>query len=563
MSSMMWVQLTVFLGVLIVAGPPLGRIIAAIATGDRSSLLRWLGPIEGLVYRLTGVDAGREMTWWQYCRTILVANVVGVVVLVLQQQVQQWLPLNPDHAGRVPFLLSLNTAVSFVTNTNWQAYAGETTLSHLTQMIGLGVQNFLSAAAGMAVLFALARGIVRTETDKVGNAWADMTRSTIYILLPLSIVVSILLLGQGVIQNFDATTPIVSAGSTEQMVPMGPVASQVAIKQLGSNGGGFFNANSAHPLENPTPFSNLVEMLSLLLIPVALVFAYGRMVNDRRHGRILVASLMALFVAFIGISMWAEFSSNGAVGMTTAMEGKEVRFGITNSILWSNATTASSNGSVNAMHSSLSPIAGGLAMINMMLGEVVFGGVGSGMYGLIVFILLTVFLAGLMVGRTPEYHGKQIGSFEIRMSMVAVLLPSTCIMVGAGMALATEAGRASMLHGGAHGVSEVLYAMASAAGNNGSAFAGLDASKDFYTIVTSICMLVGRYGVIIPVLAIAGRMASKRKVPMGPGTFPTDTPIFGLLLLVVLLIIGALTFFPVLSLGPIAEHLIMSAGGVQ
>jgi K+-transporting ATPase ATPase A chain len=449
-----------------------------------------------------------------------------------------------------------------MTNTNWQSYAGETTLSYLTQMAGLTVQNFVSAATGIAVFLALTRGILRKTTSVIGNFWVDMTRSIVYVLLPLSVILGVALLSQGVVQTLSPAVTVTTVEGQSQDIPLGPAASQVAIKQLGTNGGGYFNANSAHPLENPTPVSNFLEMLALLLIPAALTFTYGKMVSNRKHGWIIFAVMFSLWFGGLALSLYGEYSSNPSVGLNTNLEGKEIRFGTVNSVLWSVSTTAASNGSVNAMHSSLSPIAGGVAMFNIMLGEIIFGGVGAGMYGILLHVLLTVFLAGLMVGRTPEYLGKKIEAREIQMTILGILIPNAVILLGAGVACVLPIALSSLANQGPHGLSEILYAFSSAAGNNGSAFAGLNANTDFYNIVLGIAMLIGRFAVILPCLVIAGSLASKKVSPPSAGTFATDNSTFAVLLIGVITIVGALTFLPALGLGPIIEHFLMIAGRI-
>lgn len=447
-----------------------------------------------------------------------------------------------------------------MTNTNWQGYAGETTLSYFVQMIGLTVQNFVSAATGIAVLLALVRGLSRKTSDKLGSFWTDITRSTLYILLPLSILFAVVLVGQGVVQNFKTYDTVQTLQGATQLIPQGPAASQIAIKQLGTNGGGFFNANSAHPFENPTPFSNFLEMLALLLIPAALTYTYGKMVGSTRQGWTIFMAMLILLLIGLSISLYAEYSSNPIFGKLPLMEGKETRFGITNSVLWSTSTSAASNGSVIAMHDSLSPLAGMVAMINLMLGEIIFGGVGAGLYGIVIFVILTVFIAGLMVGRSPEYLGKKIQKFEVQMAIIAVLAPNIVILLFAAWASVSGPGLSSLNNAGPHGLSEILYAYSSAAGNNGSAFAGLNANTIFYNLTLGIGMLIGRFGIIIPVLAIAGSMVKKNITPTSAGTFHTDNWLFLGLLIAVILIVGGLTHFPALSLGPILEHLLMNNG---
>jgi len=491
---------------------------------------------------------------------LLMFNFVGFVFVLLLQLFQAQLPLNPENLPNVSWHSAFNTSVSFMTNTNWQGYSGETTLSYFVQMIGLTVQNFVSAATGIAVLLALVRGLARKTTDQLGNFWTDLTRSTIYILLPLSILFAVVLVGQGVVQNFKTYETVHTLQGVQQIIPMGPAASQIAIKQLGTNGGGFFNANSAHPFENPTPFSNFLEMLFILLIPAALTFTYGKMVGSARQGWAIFTAMMILFIIGLSISLYAEYSSNPIFGKLPLMEGKETRLGITNSVLWSTATSAASNGSVNAMHDSLSPLSGMVAMINIMLGEIIFGGVGAGLYGMVIFVIITVFIAGLMVGRTPEYLGKKIQKFEIQMAIIAVLAPNIVILLFAAWASVSSPGLSGLNNAGPHGLSEILYAYASAAGNNGSAFAGLNANTVFYNLTIGIGMLIGRFGIIIPVMAIAGSMAQKKITPSSSGTFHTDNWLFIGLLIAVILIVGGLTHFPALSLGPIVEHLLMNNG---
>lgn len=554
------VQVIVFISVLVLLAPVLGVYMSAVFMGQKTFLHPVFSWLERLVYRTCGIATDEEMRWHDYAKALLWFNAFGFGAVFVLQLIQAWLPLNPQHLENVSWPTAFNTAVSFMTNTNWQSYAGETTLSYLTQMLGLTVQNFVSAATGIAVLLALTRGIARKTTSTIGNFWADLTRSVVYILLPLSIILALILVGQGVVQTFSPAVTVTTVEGTPQTIPLGPAASQVAIKQLGTNGGGFYNANSAHPLENPTPLSNFLEMLAILLVPAGLVFAYGHMANASRHALIVLGVMMALFVGGLAVSFYAEYSANPAMGVAMNMEGKETRFGTANSILWSVATTDASNGSVNAMHSSLSPLAGGVAMFNMMLGEIIFGGVGAGLYGTILHILLTVFLAGLMVGRTPEYFGKKIEAREIQMVILAILAPSAVILVGAGVACVLPAALSSLGNNGPHGLSEILYAFSSAAGNNGSAFAGLNANTDFYNIILGIAILVGRFVVIIPCLAIAGSLAAKKISPPSIGTFATDTMTFGVLLIAVILIVGALTFLPALSLGPIVEHFLMSIG---
>jgi K+-transporting ATPase ATPase A chain len=553
-------QVTLLFALVIGLTPVLGNYISKVYSGNRHFMMPVFGWLENLVYKLTGTDPDEETNWKKYTFSLLLFNLVGFVFVFLIQIFQSELPLNPADLPNVSWHSAFNTSVSFMTNTNWQGYAGETTLSYFVQMIGLTVQNFVSAASGMAVLIALIRGISRKTSDRIGNFWVDLSRSVLYVLLPLSILFSILLAGQGVIQNFKSYEKVKTLQGTQQVIPMGPAASQIAIKQLGSNGGGFFNANSSHPFENPTPFSNLLEMLAILLIPAALTFTYGKMVGSVREGWTIFLVMFTLLLTGLIISLYSEYSYNPIFGNLPLMEGKETRFGITNSILWSTATTAVSNGSVNAMNDSLSPLSGMTGMINIMLGEIIFGGVGAGMYGMIIFIILTVFIAGLMVGRSPEYLGKKIEAYEVQMSIIGVLAPNLVILVFSAWASISHQGLSGLNNQGPHGLSEILYAFTSAAGNNGSAFAGLNANSLFYNLTLGAGMLIGRFGVIIPVLAIAGNMGRKNITPISSGTFRTDNWLFIGLLISVIIIIGGLTHFPALSLGPLIEHLLMNAG---
>jgi K+-transporting ATPase ATPase A chain len=554
------IQVLVYVGLLCLLTPLLGGFMASVLTGKKTFLSFVLSPVEKAIYGVSGIDPEKEMSWKQYCWALLLFNAIGLVTVFVIQMVQNLLPLNPQHLAKVPWPLALNTAISFMTNTNWQAYAGETTLSYFSQMAALTVQNFVSAATGITVLAALARGIVRRSAGTIGNFWTDLVRSTVYILLPLSLVLSIVLVGQGVVQTFAPYVDATTVEGRQQTIPLGPAASQIAIKQLGTNGGGFFNVNSAHPFENPTPLSNFLEMLALLLIPAALTCTFGKMVGSKRQGWVLFVTMLILFVAGLSLSLYAEYQYNPVLATHGSLEGKELRFGVTNSVIWSTATTAASNGSVNAMHESLSPLAGMVAMFNLMVGEVIFGGVGSGLYGMIAYVILAVFIAGLMVGRTPEYLGKKIDSFEVKMSVVVVLLSSIVVLFFTAAACSTRAGLAGLSVAGTHGFGEMLYAFSSTANNNGSAFGGLNANTLFYNLMTGAAMLLGRFSVLIPILAIAGRFASKKITPPSAGTFPTDGVLFVVLLLGVVIIIGALNFFPALSLGPILEHFLLISG---
>ncbi|BBE19060.1 potassium-transporting ATPase A chain [Aquipluma nitroreducens] len=546
-----------YFALLIGLTPVLGKYMSRVFSGQKHLMLPVFGWLEKLIYKISGINPDEETNWKTYTFSLLAFNAIGLLFVFLLQVTQSYLPLNPAQLPNVSWHSAINTAISFATNTNWQGYSGETTMSYLAQMMGLTVQNFVSAATGIAVLLALIKGLSRRSSATIGNFWTDLTRSTIYVLLPLAILFSIVLVGQGVIQNFHSYQTVHTLQGAEQVLPMGPAASQIAIKQLGTNGGGYFNANSAHPFENPTPFSNFLEMLAILLIPAALTYTYGKMVGSVRQGWTIFSVMLILLLVGLAISLYGEYSGNPVFGRLHLMEGKETRFGITNSVLWSTTTTAASNGSVISMHDSLSPLAGMVAMINIMLGEVIFGGVGAGLYGMIIFVILTVFIAGLMVGRSPEYLGKKVEAIEVQMSIIAVLAPSLVILLFTAWAAVSQQGLSSLNNQGPHGFSEILYAYSSAAGNNGSAFAGLNANTVFYNLTLGIGMLIGRFGIIIPVLAIAGNMARKNITPSSAGTFRTDNGLFSGLLIAVILIVGGLTFFPALSLGPIIEHLIL------
>jgi len=529
-----FLQIAVYLSALLLLAIPLGKFMSSVYEGD------WSTALERALYRVAGVSAGGPMSWSAYALAFLAFNGAGFTVVYAILRFQHLLPWNPQGFGAVDAHTAFNIAVSFATNTNWQNYGGETTLSYFTQMAGLTVQNFVSAASGMAVLAALARGLASRSANEIGNFWVDLVRTTLYILLPLSILLTPILVSQGVVQNLDA---YVTAHSG-QVLPMGPAASQVAIKQLGTNGGGFFNVNSAHPFENPTALSNFFQCLAILLIPAALCHTFGRMVGDRRQGWALLAAMLAIFVPLLFVTVTAE-SGN--------LEGKEVRFGTANSALWAVATTAASNGSVNSMHDSFTPIGGLIPMFLMQLGEVVFGGVGSGLYGMVIFAIIAVFLAGLMVGRTPEYLGKKIEAFEMKMASVAVLVPPICVLAGTAIAVVTPMGLSGLQDRGPHGFSEILYAFSSMGNNNGSAFAGYGANNPLVNVLGGLAMLFARYWVAIPALAIAGSLARKKIVPSGPGTLPTHTPLFVVLLAGTVAIVGALAFIPALALGPIVE----------
>ena len=582
MTLLGWVQIVVLLLIVGLLTKPLGAYMARVYQGQPVWIDRALGPVERFFFRISGIDRTKEMTWKKYALSLLGFSMAGFLLLYLIQRVQGVFPSGPSGVGGVRPDLAFNTAVSFITNTNWQAYAGESTLKYVTQMVGLTVQNFVSAATGMAVAVALIRGFARRTTGTLGNFWVDMTRSVLYILLPLSIVFSIALLSQGVVQTFhdtrqatlvQTTTDANGAAVTTQGLAVGPAASQVAIKQLGTNGGGFFNANSSHPFENPTPVSNFIELLSILLIPAALTYTFGRMVGNTRQGWAVFGVMMIVLVAMImaayafeakGVPQEAAAGANlqaVSTGQTAQpggnMEGKETRFGIGISATWAAATAATSNGSVNSMHDSYTPLGGMIPLVLIQLGEVIFGGVGSGLYGILVFAIIAVFIAGLMVGRTPEYLGKKIEMYEMKMAALIILVPVVEILIGTAVALSTRAGTSAILNPGPHGLTEALYAFSSAAGNNGSAFAGLGVNTHFYNIGLGIAMLIGRFWIILPTLAIAGSLAKKKLIPDSAGTLRTDGPLFVGLLIAVIIVVGALSFFPALALGPIVEHLAM------
>ncbi|GAB4113758.1 MAG: potassium-transporting ATPase subunit KdpA [Roseiflexaceae bacterium] len=586
-----FLQLGIFFGLLLLLAKPLGWYMARVYDQQPVGLDRLFGSFERLIYRAMGTDLQAGMAWQQYALTMLLFNVLRIGVVYLLQRMQALLPLNPQGLAAITPDSAFNTAISFGTNTNWQGYAGEVTMSYLTQMLGLNVLNFVSAASGMATLVALIRGIRLRNASTIGNFWVDLNRSVLYILLPLSLILALLLVAQGVPQTLNAyqAVPLVQATSdsngnpiTEQLLPLGPAASQIAIKQLGTNGGGFFNVNSAHPYENPTPLSNLLQLLAILLIPVALCFTFGSMVADTRQGWAVLAAMTIICVPLLALAVVQEQAGTPQLAQHGAdlqasdwqaggnMEGKETRFGIVNSALWAAATTAASNGSVNSMHDSYTPLGGMVPLFLIQPGEVIYGGVGSGLYGMLIFAIIAVFIAGLMVGRTPEYLGKKIEAFEMKMAAVVILIPPMVVLIGTALAVATPWGRGalydasmpytSIYNPGPHGFSEVLYAFSSMGNNNGSAFAGLGANNPFYNTSGGIVMWVARYWLAIPVLAIAGSLAAKKLVPTGPGTLPTHTPLFISMLIGVVIIVGALTFLPALALGPIIEHIRMIGG---
>lgn len=598
MTANGWFQLSLYVAILLLAAKPLGSAMAAVYEGRPIWLDKVFGPLERLTYRICGIDPTVEMRWTTYAAAVLWFSLLSVFAVYGLQRFQSWLPLNPEGLGPVSADSSFNTATSFATNTNWQGYGGEVTMSYVTQMVGLCVQNFVSAAAGMAVLIALIRSLTRRSMETIGNFWFDLVRSAYYIVLPMSVVLALGLVSQGMLQTFgpyqtvrlsqptsydqpklgEDGKPLLDADGqpitekiavTEQTLPMGPVASQIAIKQLGTNGGGFFNVNSAHPFENPTPISNLLSALSILITAAALCYTFGVMVKDTRQGWALLAAMTIVFVVLlVSCAMLEQRGTPQLAGLgadLTAsdlqaggnMEGKETRFGVVNSALWAVATTCASNGSVNSMHDSYTPLAGAIPMWLMQLGEVIYGGVGSGLYGMLLFVIIAVFVAGLMVGRTPEYLGKKIEAYEMKMASIGILVPCAVVLVGTACAVSSAAGKATIFNPGTHGFSEVLYAYSSAGNNNGSAFAGLNANTPFYNTMLGLAMLFARFWVMVPALAIAGSLAKKKIVPASPGTMPTHTPLFVAFLISVVIIVGALTFFPALALGPIAEELIM------
>jgi K+-transporting ATPase ATPase A chain len=590
MSVANWIQIGVFLALVFTLAPFLGKYMARVYEGERH-ILSFLSPVERFLYRICGIDAKKEMSWKQYLAALLVFNALGFVTLMALLMTQAWLPINPHQVGNMSWHLALNTAISFMTNTNWQNYAGEASASYLTQMAGFAVHNFLSAASGMAAMLALIRGIrnrpkggmanvmqkfssrlhyreqaaapaPKSEMGHatLGNFWVDSVRSILYILLPLSIILAVLLISQGVVQSFSPYVNATTVEGANQAIPMGPAASQIAIKQLGSNGGGFFGVNSAHPFENPTPFSNLLELLSVLLIPAAIPFLFGRMVKSRGQGYALFAVKTTMFMLGLVAILFAEYGINGVTGGAGSMEGKEVRFGISASAVWAQTTTVVSNGSVNAMHDSFSGLGGMIPMINMMLGEVVFGGLGAGMYGLLVFLFITVFIAGLMVGRTPEYLGKRIETREVQLSVLAIVAQGLVVLFLAAIASVTKVGLSSLSNQGPHGLSEIMYWSASTVGNNGSAFGGLAANTVFYNVTGALAMLIGRFVVIIPVIAIGGSLAAKTPIPASVGTFATNSMTFVVLLILTIVIVTGLNFLPALTLGPIMDHFLALRG---
>ncbi|HET9113298.1 MAG TPA: potassium-transporting ATPase subunit KdpA [Burkholderiales bacterium] len=598
MTSNGLLQIAVFLSTIFLLTKPIGKYMARIYEGDIPAAMRWIAPAERLFYRFCRIEPEQEMPWTQYAIALLWFSLVGMLTLYALQRLQGYLPFNPQRFGAVSPDSSFNTAVSFVTNTDWQGYAGESTMSYLTQMSGLTVQNFLSAASGMAVAIAFIRGFARHTARTIGNFWVDMTRGVLYILLPLSILLALVFVSQGVVQNLApyrtvhtiesvsyvnpetdaagnpindaAGNPVTEKTQTQaQTLALGPVATQEAIKMIGTNGGGFFNANSAHPYENPTPLTNFLQMLAIFLIPAGLCYTFGAMVDDTRQGWAIFAAMMLIFVAMLALAEVSEQAGNPAfaslgIDQTASslqaggnMEGKETRFGIVNSALFATVTTAASCGAVNSMHDSFMPLGGLVPLWLIQLGEVIFGGVGSGLYGMLIYVVVAVFIAGLMIGRTPEYIGKKIGTFDIQMASMVILIPPFLILCGTALAVLLDAGKAGIANPGAHGFSEILYAFSSAAGNNGSAFAGLSANTPFYNIVLAVAMFFGRIWLMVPVLALAGSLAAKKRIPAGAGTMATHTPLFVMLLIGTVMLVGALNFIPALGLGPVVEHLTM------
>ena len=560
-----WLQIAIFCALVLVCVKPLGAFMARVFAGERTFLYPVIGPIERGFYRLADVDPAREQHWTTYTVAMLLFNAIGFLAVYALQRLQHALPLNPQGLDPVSEHLSFNTAVSFVTNTNWQSYGGESTMSYLVQMLGLTVQNYLSAATGIALAIALIRAFARAEFKTVGNFWADMTRSTLYVLLPICIVITLALIAAGMPQNLNAYVDATTLEGAKQTIAQGPVASQIAIKQLGTNGGGFFNANAAHPYENPNAITNLIEMWAIFLVGAALTYTFGRMVGDTRQGWAILATMGVIFLAGVLIAYWAEAAGNPlltAAGVEPGgnMEGKEVRFGITNSALWAAVTTAASCGAVNAMHDSFTALGGLVPLFNIELGEIIIGGVGSGLYGMLLFAILAVFIAGLMVGRTPEYLGKKIEAKEVKMTMLAILVLSASALGFTALASVLPSALDSLNNQGPHGFTEILYAYTSATGNNGSAFAGLNANTPFYDTTLGLAMLIGRFAMIVPMMAVAGALVGKKRLLVSTGTFPTHTPLFVGLLIGVIIIVGGLTYFPALSLGPIVEHFLMNAG---
>lgn len=553
-----------FLLIVTIFAIPLGKYMSKVFTGKKTFMTPVIRPVEKFIYRTCSIDENQEMTWKRYAYALLIFNIIGLLFLFVLQLIQNYLPLNPAGLSGVRWDTALNTAISFVTNTNWQSYAGETTMSYLTQMLGMTLQNFLSASVGTAALLALIRGFTRKNSDTIGNFWVDLTRTTLYVLLPVTVVFALIFASQGVIQTLNPPLTVQTLDGANQTMAVGPVASQVAIKMLGSNGGGFFNANSAHPFENSNSLTNILQTFLLIIIPASLVFAFGYIIRNFKQGLAIFAAMMILFLMGSGIAVWSESQLNpniGTLGVSGGnLEGKELTFGVGGSVLWGTLTTVVSNGGVNSMHGSTMPLTGLVYMFNMGVGEVIFGGLGVGLIGMLFYVILTMFIAGLMIGRTPEFLGKKLGPYEMIMAVIALVVPSAAILILSGIAISLPDGVASLNNPSSRGLSEILYAYASCLGNNGSAFAGLSANTVFYNLTLGLGMLIGRFAVIIPALAIAGSLAKKGKVPPSSAMFPSTSALFVVMLVSVVVIVGALTFFPVFSLGPILEHLLMQGG---
>lgn len=566
MDAMDLVFILLFILITILLAVPLARYMAKVYSGEKTFMTPLMQPVERFIYRLIGTDENKEMNWKQYSYALVMFNIIAIIFVFILQLLQGFLPLNPEGFPGVRWDTALNTAISFVTNTNWQAYGGETTMSYLTQMVGLAVQNFLSAAVGIAALLVLIRGFIRKNTDKLGNFWVDLTRSVLYVLLPLSVVLALILVSQGVVQSFDPYVTAQTLEGSNQTIPLGPAASQIAIKMLGSNGGGFFNVNSAHPFENPNGVTNFFETLAILLIPISLVFTFGYLIKNFKQGLAIFAIMTTLFAVGLGIALWAESNPNPILEKAGVsgdnLEGKEIRFGVGPSVLWGVATTTVSNGGVNSMHDSVMPLTGLVYMFNLCTNEVIYGGLGVGLIGMLFYVILTMFIAGLMIGRTPEFLGKKLGPREMVIAIIPIVLPHVAILSMAAIAIATPDGLAGLNNPSSHGLSEILYAFLSYVGNNGSAFAGLSANTVFYNLSGGLGMLIGRFATIIPAIALAGLLAQKGKVPVTSASFPTTGPLFVILVVAVILLIGALSFFPVFTLGPILDHLFLQGGTI-
>jgi potassium-transporting ATPase potassium-binding subunit len=553
-----------FLLIVTIAAIPVGKYMSNVLTGKKTFMTPLIRPLEKFIYRICSIDENQEMSWKRYAYALIIFNLIGITFIFILQLIQNFLPLNPAQMTGVRWDTALNTAISFATNTNWQSYAGESTMSYLTQMLGMTVQNFLSASVGIAALLALIRGFTRQNSATIGNFWVDLTRTILYLLLPLAIIFALILASQGVVATVGPYVTAHTISGANQTIALGPVASQEAIKMLGSNGGGFFNANSAHPFENPNGFTNILETFLILLIPISVVFAFGYIIKNFRQGLAIFAAMMILLVAGMGVAYWAESQPNPIIekmGVSGGnLEGKELSYGVGQSVLWGVATTSVSNGGVNSMHDSTMPLTGLVYMFNLGIGEVIFGGLGVGLIGMLFYVILTMFIAGLMIGRTPEFLGKKLGPYEMVMAVIALVVPAALILIFSGIAISTPQGLAGLNNPSAHGLSEILYAYASAFANNGSAFAGLTANTVFYNLTIGLAMLIGRFIIILPALAIAGALAAKGKVPVDASSFPSTNALFVVMLVSVVVVVGALTFFPVFSLGPILEHLFLQGG---